>query len=351
MEESKNKKEPMTLLKVANTITVLIIILATATARLGDTAMFRRVLFAFHMPLFFILSGMILEMHKGEGREGWIAFLRHIFRTLAIPYFIWALIYSTFSYQNLGWILYGSYQALDLAQTLNFLWFLSCMFIARIISEYVLSFLDGVKAPRLAGGIGAAVVLFACGLVLPKIETYGYPWCFNSALVAAGFLILGYSLREVAEIWAKKPVFVIVTLVVSAGLFVFGTVLRGPALEMVFMRSGDFGNPFWFFLNALSGSCFVISLSALITRSWKKEGMVITERDETGVNKVTLGTFVIHMPLLQQVVVPLLSMIPVALPNAVIFIVGMVVTKVLSGVIIKVFVRYVPQVFGIYKDA
>lgn len=348
MEESKNKKEPRTLLKVANTITVLIIILATATARLGDTAMFRRVLFAFHMPLFFILSGMILEMHKGEGREGWIAFLRHIFRTLAIPYFIWALIYSSFSYQNLGWILYGSYQALDLAQTLNFLWFLSCMFIARIISEYVLCFLDGIKASRVAGAVLAAVVLFAAGLVLPRIEVYGYPWCFNSALVAAGFLILGYSLREIVEVWAKKAAFVVITLVVSTGVFALGTVFRGEALEMVLMRSGDFGNPLWFFLNALAGSVFVISLSALLSRSWKAQGPVITERDETGVNRVTLGTFVIHMPLLQQVVLPLLAMIPVALPNAVIFIVGMVVTKVLSGFIIKVFVRYIPQVFGIY---
>lgn len=348
MEERKNKKEPRTLLKVANTITVLIIILATATARLGDTAMFRRVLFAFHMPLFFTLSGMIMEMHKGEGREGWIAFLRHIFRTLAIPYFIWALIYSTFSYQNLGWILYGSYQALDLAHTLNFLWFLSCMFIARIISEYVLCFLNGIKASRVAGAVLAAVVLFAAGLVLPKIEAYGYPWCFNSALVASGFLILGYSLRELVEVWAKKPAFVVITLVVSAGVFALGTVFRGDALEMVLMRSGDFGNPLWFFLNALAGSVFVISLSALIIRSWKAQGPVITERDETGVNRVTLGTFVIHMPLLQQVVLPLLALIPVALPNAVIFIVGMVVTKVLSGFIIKVFVRYIPQVFGIY---
>jgi len=351
MEESKNKKEPRTLLKVANTITVLIIILATATARLGDTAMFRRVLFSFHMPLFFILSGMILEMHKGEGREGWIAFLRHIFRTLAIPYFIWALIYSTFSYQNLGWILYGSYQALDLAQTLNFLWFLSCMFIARIISEYVLCFLNGIKASRVAGAVLAAVVLFAAGLVLPRIETYGYPWCFNSALVAAGFLILGYSLRELVEVWAKKAALVVVSLVVSLGIFLGGTVLRGQTLEMVLMRSGDFGNPLWFFINALAGSVFVISLSALLSRSWKVQGPVITERDETGVNRVTLGTFVIHMPLLQQVVLPLLALIPVALPNAVIFIVGMVVTKVLSGFIIKVFVRYIPQVFGIYKDA
>ncbi len=346
--EEKKKKEPATLLHLANVITVLVIILATATARLGETSVFRRVLFAFHMPLFFILSGLILEKHKGEGKEGWIEFLRHIFRSYAIPYFLWALIYSSFSYQNLGWILYGSYQALDLAQTLNFLWFLSCMFIARIIAELVLFLLDGVKASRVAGGIAASVVLFAGGFVLPKIEQFGYPWCFNSALVATGFLILGYSLREVIEVLAKKPAFVIITLVVSAGLFVFGTVLRGQALEMVLMRSGDFGNPLWFFINALTGSCLVISLSALLTRSWKREGAVITERDEAGVNRVTLGTFVIHMPLLQQVVLPLLGLIPVALPNAVIFIVGMVLTKILSGFIIKVFVRYVPQVFGIY---
>lgn len=65
----KKKKEPATLLSVANVITVLLIILATATTRLGDESLFRRLLFAFHMPLFFILSGMILDKHKGEGRK------------------------------------------------------------------------------------------------------------------------------------------------------------------------------------------------------------------------------------------------------------------------------------------
>ena len=48
--------------------------------------------------------------------------------------------------------------------------------------------------------------------MLPRIEAYGYPWCFNSALVAAGFLILGYSLRELVVVWAKKAALVVVSL-------------------------------------------------------------------------------------------------------------------------------------------
>ncbi|MBR4703576.1 MAG: acyltransferase [Oscillospiraceae bacterium] len=344
----KAKKQASTLLHTANVLAMLVIILATATARMGEEAMFRRVLFSFHMPLFFLLSGLILEQHRGEGKKGWLRFIQHMVLAFVIPYFLWALIYSMFSYQNLAWVLYGSFEALERAKTLNILCFLPCMFVARLLAEAALGSLRRFKrSPRLAS-LGTAVVFFAIGLLLPKIRGIGYPWCINSAFVAAGFLLLGYSLRELVEAWARKPAAVVAAFVLSAALFCGGTVLRGERLDMVLLRSGEYGNLFWFFLNAFSGSLTVLGLSALWTRPWKKDGPVITQRDEAGISRVTLGTFVVHMPLLQQVILPLLGLIPLSLPPIVLFLAGMVVTKIISRWLIRGLTRFVPQLFGIY---
>lgn len=116
------------------------------------------------------------------------------------------------------------------------------------------------------------------------------------------------------------------------------------------MRSGDYGNLLWFFLNALSGCLMVLCLSALLSRSWKKDGSVIDEQEETGLNRVTMGIFVIHMPLLQQVILPLMRLLPFPIPQGVLFLAGLVLTRIISGWIIKVSVRYVPQLFGIFPS-
>ena len=342
----KGKKAPSTFMHTVNTITMLIIILSTATSRLGDTAPFRKILFSFHMPLFFLVSGLVLDRKKGS----WVAFEKMLGLKYAVPYFLWALIYSVFSYRHLGWILYGSCQALDKAQTLIILCFMTTMLVARNLVELALEVINRPGLKNRYYGLCAALLFFAVGILLPKIESIGYPWNCNVAFTAAGFLMLGYALRDVIEKEAKKLVFIIAAFAVSLIIFCCGTVLRMDQLDMVYLRSGDYGNIFWFFVNALSGSILVVSLSMLIKQTWKNEGSLITERDEAGISPVTLGTFVIHMPLMLQVILPLLSMIPVNLPPIILFLAAMVLTKFISGKIIKFVARYVPQLFGMIPN-
>ena len=143
----KKKGDAVTFLKTANTITILVIILATATARMGETLLFRRVIFTFHMPIFFLLCGLELITHKEEGKKGWCDFLRRMALSFVFPYFLWSLIYSNFSYKNLIWLLYGSYESLIRAGTLPILWFFPCMFMVR--TRFVSSLLAGhfVRSP------------------------------------------------------------------------------------------------------------------------------------------------------------------------------------------------------------
>ena len=53
----KRKRVRIELLDVAKAITVFLVIVGHTTSN-TDTIMYRRVLYAFHMPLFFFLAGM-----------------------------------------------------------------------------------------------------------------------------------------------------------------------------------------------------------------------------------------------------------------------------------------------------
>ena len=64
----------------------------------------------------------------------------------------------------------------------------------------------------------------------------------------------------------------------------------------------------------------VLSSAALLSRSWKKDGPVIDENEEAGLNcKYNNGIFQIHMPLLQQVILPLMRLLPFPIPQGVLF--------------------------------
>lgn len=346
----KKKGDAVTFLKTANTITILVIILATATARMGETLLFRRVIFTFHMPIFFLLCGLELITHKEEGKKGWCDFLRRMALSFVFPYFLWSLIYSNFSYKNLIWLLYGSYESLIRAGTLPILWFFPCMFMARIISEGVIVFtLSFASIKRFTLPL-FTVLLFIVGIFLPKIGNLSYPWCINIAFTAAGFMLVGYSIKPLIEKVAKNLLSTVLIFIFSATVFIAGSVLRAESLEMVLLRSGDYGNIIWFFVNSFSGCLLVLSISSLISRNWEKNEPVISEQNEEGINRVTMGILVIHMPLLQQVILPLLGLIPFAIPKILIFPIGMIMTKFISGYLIKVIARYVPQLFGIFPN-
>ncbi len=85
--------------------------------------------------------------------------------------------------------------------------------------------------------------------------------------------------------------------------------------------------------------------------SLEKEGPVTGEQNEAGMNREIMSISVIHMPLLQQVILSLLRLLPFALPAGVLFLAGLVLTRTISGWMIKVSVRYMPQLTGIYPSS
>ncbi len=287
-------------------------------------------LYAFHMPLFFILSGMFLKPSND-----FRAFIDKRVRRLIVPFLIWGLIFAEFSFKNLLCVCYGSHQTLYIAHSLSSLWFFTVLFVAYIMAELVINRCKGsaILPKLLWGGVGMAV-----GFLLPKIK-HGYPWGVNIAFVAFGFMMVGKCVFDLfLRVREMNNTRLILTTCVLC-LMTLGAMCNIPSSGYINMANAEYGNPFLFLLFALVGSAFVLSVSILIERV--KMGRANKWLLYVGQNSLTI--MILHKPIISLCVK---LMLRVELPYSVCLLIVTFVTLLLCCVGIWLLNRYVPQIVG-----
>lgn len=332
---------------IAKAITIFCVILGHTTGNL-DTPMFRRVLYAFHMPLFFLLAGLSIKPKAVHGFRGWGAFLYKNILALMAPYLVWGLVYAPFSYPNMGALFYGSWEALTRMETLTSLWYLPCFFVSRIIVQIVVNIAEYAKAKSVPLWCGiAALPLIAAGLFIPHSES-GVPWCADIALAAGGFVLLGIAVRKAYLIMAQqKTLWLVLSFIGSLFLFCVGTVFRGDGLELSLMCKSDYGNRLWFLYNSVFGSLTVLTVSMLLSRLSRESARPFKLGAVTYIGQQTMGIYLLHKPFLQQMVLPALSGIfPRNLPFLVIALMGSVLAMLFSIVMCYIIGKFIPQLLG-----
>ena len=138
--------------------------------------MYRRLLYSFHMPLFFFLAGMSIKPRALKSFEEWRVFIRKNALALVVPYLIFAFIYAPFSFDNVPKFLFGSWQALGKAGTLTSLWYLTSFFVARIYCQILANLVSRMQTEKTAVILGIlAIPMFAVGFLLRswKADTPG----------------------------------------------------------------------------------------------------------------------------------------------------------------------------------
>lgn len=223
-----------------------------------------KVVYAFHMPLFFFLAGITFS-NKVCFKE----FLHKRFQSVIVPYLFFAfatyglsLIIRNFqnsdpekainSITQVYYILYGSVAD----QRIRFnapLWFLPCFF----VSQVVYYFLSNLKE------YGRYFVVFLLGLAGIYLVNLSIPWGANTALTGIVFTCLGHSTKEIfndGHIFSTKiAIFICLFLVLlSASHF----------NELVNLSINYIGNPFLFYSASLSGIVALIYLSQFIKRNY-----------------------------------------------------------------------------------
>lgn len=162
-------------------------------------------IYSFHMPMFFMLSGLLYNREKNNNL-GFSQFTLKKVKSLLIPYFIFA--FSNFMLEIM-WRLFVSNATLDTdyfvtrikgiflcySNTENMpncspIWFLLCLFIAELLFWWVM------KLPLKLTWIPAIFGIIINYVVLPTENSFtAYPFKFPTFLVALFFIYIGYCLR------------------------------------------------------------------------------------------------------------------------------------------------------------
>lgn len=233
-----------------------------------------RVIFSFHLPLFFFLAGIFLRTSDSLSR-----FTKARANALLKPYFATLIIFGLSrvlrgtndigNFEYFGGVLYGNGNTIAWRP----LWFLPHLFIA-IMTVFVILKMVESKVPRKNWLILFAIVMLSAGVYMlgmfwnPKTTSLaaipanglpGLPWSIDLIPITASYILFGY-------IWSdqtKSVTFDISRLLISVLIFC--------ALHYFFNETMDlnlrvYGNPVISTLQAAMGIYIVISLSAFLQR-------------------------------------------------------------------------------------
>jgi fucose 4-O-acetylase-like acetyltransferase len=171
-----------------------------------------QLIYSFHVPLFFFLSGYFLN-----AAVPFTEFLRKRFHAILKPYLftIFLIYFTSVSFEKMGFqtalgrivkALYGSTNYIDWGQ----LWFLPNLFVVSLYAYAFIALAGRLRSRRVAWGmLGATLVLsiltlqtfypFSVSILGKEYELYGLPFSMDVVLLSGFFFLLGSQVRQVSS--------------------------------------------------------------------------------------------------------------------------------------------------------
>ena len=319
---------------IAKTLGIIFVIAGHVVS--SDTEI-KKVIYSFHMPLFFMLSGMLVKVKKQYNALTRRNLIEKKFKSLMIPYVIWALIYASFSIKHLLFVLYGTRETLIKAESLSSLWFLPVMFIAFMIVELVLQ--ASIKSKK-GIVIGTGIVgCFLIGMLFPHYAVLGDLWGIDIAFIAAAFMLIGMVIKQIVEAFSNTSRLIFATIILSV-IFLVAVRFSNSSVGYVLMANAIYGNPVVFLINSVVGSALIITISCLLAAYMHRINAF------SWIGARTLGIFVIHKPVVEFCRMAA-TRLGVSYDNLAAVVCITFVTLVVSGMIVIVVEGAMPEMIGL----
>lgn len=241
------------------------------------------VAYSFHIPLFFLLSGMVYDPTK---YASFPAFLKRRWKTLLLPYLLFGIL-SVFVGGTLQRLIEdpasfrigaAALQAVrDLCELVyargsaymqfnSPLWFVPCLFAVEIIYYFLAKQRKWIRC-------AAVLLLTALGWWLESdscpIPTGILPWSLDSALFSLGFYAVGNMIRtqrgKLTDILRQSKWRIPMLLLITLGCMLL-VVPAAYANGKVSIGSKLLGNGFLFYFTGILGSIAVLSMGELLSR-------------------------------------------------------------------------------------
>ncbi len=262
-----NTKQRINYIDIAKGIAMILVILGHTKKLMPVTAVWW--LYTFHMPLFFMLSGMVFNPDKYKNfKEMFVA----KFKSLIIPYFslnliawFWTMIIdrpTSFLKEKTLNKFIGLFLG-DRGDKYYFsMWFITALFLSEILLYVLAKAIKNRTCFFAFGFIGSAIAGY---LIIKSIDN-GFYWSADLVPTAISFVIAGYFLkvyREKTEFKLYQNILIMVVMLVVnvfAGYMNYKNNGRADLYEL------NMGNPIYYYISALSGSCVVILFCKLLKK-------------------------------------------------------------------------------------
>ena len=231
----------------------------------------REYIVTFHMPAFFVISGMLMHLTK-EAERRLKPLLAHKFIRIFLPYLVFSLIYPVSYY--LRFMITGEGYSAELFRQdiiagismmgVSVLWFLPELFFSELI---VLVIIRNLKRPWII----AVTVLSLAGswfvpLAIPVLTLFLWRLVYCCILVLIGY----YFFPIVNQVSGKPNILLIISLLLFIVLYFTGR--ENGIVDLHYIVTG---NKILYFLNAAMGSMALILLSIFIEARLKSFGYVL----------------------------------------------------------------------------
>lgn len=199
----------------------------------GHFCLDNKYVYAFHMPLFFLLSGFVLNEKKYEFKD----FLKSRINGILIPYIFfylltwlyWLVVERNFRSVDLEWwqpllgMLYSSPQWNGFMSHNAVLWFLPCLFIVETIVFLILK-----HVPKISYQVFILTILTILGFCSCR----ALPWCLNIALSCLQFFYVGRLLRKL-DFNGFDRKWILLVFIILASAFLMGIHITDNKVNIV----------------------------------------------------------------------------------------------------------------------
>lgn len=254
----KDKTQRIEWIDIAKGIGILLVILGHSVKFGG---ILHNLIFSFHMPLFFILSGMTYKQKDNK------TFICRKFKTLIIPYVVFCIIGVALSMMIPLWrngisiktVIKDIYLTNPNAANVSSVWFLVCLFWVEIIFNLIQKINKKIQYII----IGMCLIFGFIYSNLIDMMTFlpegRLPFNIDTSLIALTFFAMG--------VWLKKIITDKKLFLVSLVLFIISFALNGR----VNLHGLTFNNPLLYLLESISGTVILIFICFMLSTKIKQK--------------------------------------------------------------------------------
>lgn len=273
-----------------------------------------KLIYAFHMPLFFIITGILLSMHTGE--EKIVVHIKKRISRLLVPYFWFELAYAVLlssiaflAHENPINRFMGCIKPTVMLIGKTVTWYLPCLFLAEIIFGVLLK----LRTRTVCWII--IMVCFVVGLLSPIDGVLIVLWrsLVGMGFIGIGYLYAGFFMKETRDI----------SLVIVAVVFS----VSGMFNVFVSMVDSRYGNYLLYIISSITGSFLLIQLSLKLNKGLSADNHLRYFIEYYGRNTIIiLGT---HM-----LIIEIIRLADNLLFHNLLFSLGLVESIILGGIVL-----------------